>query len=334
MAAVGRVSACASCWCAKVTIDPAALARVPGVAKDRACLCRACATGEVAANSTQRTVDRGGREAIAIHGAGGTALVALDGAQVLSWQPDRASGDVLWTGTRGEFLPGKPVRGGVPLVFPWFGDHPSDRAKPAHGFARNLRWQPVEGRPGASATFALADDAATRDLWPHAFALRYTVATHHGLELSLAITNRGTAPLRCEAAFHTYFAVGDVHTAVVHGLEGLPFVETASAPEANPDANAPLRFRAETDRVFQRVPDRLRIAAPALRRTIELASTGARSAIVWNPGPAKCARLSQLATDDWTKFVCVETACVREGAIELAPGGEHTLQLRLAVTHG
>jgi hypothetical protein len=33
------------CWCAGVTVDPAALARVPEDARGRACLCRACATG-------------------------------------------------------------------------------------------------------------------------------------------------------------------------------------------------------------------------------------------------------------------------------------------------
>jgi hypothetical protein len=34
------------CWCADVAVDPAALARVPPDERDRACLCRRCATGE------------------------------------------------------------------------------------------------------------------------------------------------------------------------------------------------------------------------------------------------------------------------------------------------
>lgn len=333
MAALGSVRACTTCWCANVTIDRDALARVPGVARDRACLCRRCATGE-ADPAAALAKDPGGREAVVLRGSGGTAMVALDGAQVLSWRPDHAGDDVLWSGSRAEFAPQKPVRGGVPLVFPWFGDHPDDRQKPAHGFARNLTWRLAECGPGPLATLALADDAATRALWPHRFALRFTVSTARGLELTLAIANTGKEPMRCEAAFHTYFAVGDVHRAVVHGLAGVPFVETASAPESPPpDQGSPLHFRAETDRVFQGVPDKLRIAVPALARSISLATRGADSAIVWNPWPAKCARLSQLAADDWTKFVCVETACVRERAIQLAPGAEHTMSLRLEVTN-
>jgi hypothetical protein len=33
------------CWCANVVVDPDALARVPPGARNRACLCRRCATG-------------------------------------------------------------------------------------------------------------------------------------------------------------------------------------------------------------------------------------------------------------------------------------------------
>ncbi len=35
----------------------------------------------------------------------------------------------------------------------------------------------------------------------------------------------------------------------MHGLQGVPHVETAKAPERAWDTNAPLRFRAETDRM-------------------------------------------------------------------------------------
>ena len=76
------------------------------------------------------------------------------------------------------------------------------------------------------------------------------------------------------------------------------------------------------------------IRAPALRRTVVLASSNARSAIVWNPWPAKTAKLSQMAADDWTKFCCIETANVKSEALTLAPGARHTLELRLQVEAG
>jgi glucose-6-phosphate 1-epimerase len=274
-----------------------------------------------------RTQDPGGRDALRLEGSGGKLLVAVLGAQVLSWQGPL--GEVLWCGSNAEYAPAKPVRGGVPLVFPWFGDHATDKKLPAHGFARTLTWSVADAKPGPELVLACQDDASTRAMWPHAFVLRLSIALRDRLQLQLTVRNTGASPLRCEEALHTYFAVGDVHTASVHGLEGVPFTETATAPEAAWDTKSPLRFRAETDRVFHGTPDRLELRAPALQRTIAIATQNARSAIVWNPWPAKTAKLSQMSPDDWQRFCCVESANVRQHALTVAPGASHTLSLAL-----
>ncbi len=277
-----------------------------------------------------RVEDPGGRPALRLQAHDSSVLVALQGAQVLSWRSPL--GEVLWWGANAEFAPGKPVRGGVPLVFPWFGDHPSDRQLPAHGFARNLAWSLAAARPDPEIELEVTDDAGTRAMWPHPFTLKLAVALGDRLRLRLTVANTGAAPLRCEQALHSYFAVGDVRQAAVHGLEGVASTEQAAAPERSWDRGAPLQFRAETDRIFHGTPDRLELRAPALRRAIDFASTNARSAIVWNPWPAKAARLSGMTGDDWLRFCCVETANVRQHAVELAPGASHTLALALELT--
>jgi len=274
-----------------------------------------------------RTQDPGGRDALRLDGPGGSVLVALLGAQVLSWKSPL--GEVLWWGSKAEYSPGKPVRGGMPLVFPWFGDHPTDGKLPAHGFARSLTWRLAAARPGPEVTLTTSDDESTRALWPHAFGLELTITLRDALHLALTIHNRGSTPFRCEEALHTYFAVGDVHTATVHGLQGVPCVETAKEPEANWDRGAPLRFRAETDRVFHGVPARLELHAPALQRVVTLDTRQARSAIVWNPWPAKTAKLSGMAPEDWRHFCCVESANCKADAITVVPGASHTLALTL-----
>ena len=285
---------------------------------------------ELLPTGVTRTQDPGGRDALRLDGAGGTVLVSLCGAQVLSWHAP--GGDVLWTASKPEFAPGKPVRGGIPVVFPWFGDHPTDKKLPAHGFARTLTWRVHSATAGPRLVLATQDDATTRAMWPHAFALQFVVELRRELRLELVVENRGSTPFRCEEALHTYFTVGDVHSASVHGLEGVTHTETAVAPEGPWDQNAPLRFRAETDRVFHGTPDRLELRAPAVGRLVTLQSQHARSAIVWNPWPAKTAKLSQMAADDWTKFCCIETANVKQHALELAPGARHTLALTIGCT--
>lgn len=313
------------CWCRAVTVPAALQDRVPAPARGTACLCPDCVRSS-GARGAHRTRDPGGREAILLRtDRGDEALVAQDGAQVLHY---RCRGrDVLWTASRPEHRPQKPVRGGVPLVFPWFGDHPTNRALPAHGFARASTWRLRAASAAPAASFTLDADAASLALWPHRFAMRLDVALDTALRLQWTITNTDTLAWSAEVALHTYFAVGDVAEAVVHGLQGVPHTEHAAAPEPAWDRTAPLRFRAETDRIFQGVPARLRLEAGALRRTIELETAGAPSAIVWNPWPAKTARLPQMAADDWRHFVCIESAAVRERALQLAPGQSHQLEL-------
>jgi glucose-6-phosphate 1-epimerase len=272
------------------------------------------------------TVDPGGRRALRLEGAGGQATIALCGAQVLSWHTRQ--GDVLWTASKPEHAAGKPVRGGIPVVFPWFGDHRTDAKLPAHGFARTLHWRLEQAGPGPRIALITNDDERTRAWWPHAFRLQLEVTLGTELGLALTVHNPGPQAWSFEAALHTYFGVGDVAQASVHGLERVPCTETATAPEVGWDPAAPLRFRAETDRVFHGAPDRIELRAPSLRRAVVLHSRAARSAIVWNPWPAKTARLSQMAADDWTRFCCIETANVRQHAIELAPGASHTMAVR------
>ncbi len=274
-----------------------------------------------------RIKDPGGRDALQLACGDHTAVVSMLGAQVLSWRT--AGGDVLWTASNAKYEAGKPVRGGVPLVFPWFGDHPSDKGRPAHGFARNLEWRLVHANPGPEVVLETTDDDSTRALWPHAFRLRLSISVADTLRLVLTVENPGEQPFTFEEALHTYFAVGDVKTATVHGLEGVPFTETAAAPEAKWDPKQPLAFRAETDRVFQGTPDKLELRAPSLSRSVLLKSRDAKSAIVWNPWPEKCARLSHMAPDDWTKFCCVETANVRTNAVKLGAGEAHRMSLTL-----
>ena len=319
----------ATCWCFDVQIPDAALQRIPKEAVGHTCICRRCSMAQATASGVTTTRDPGGREAIVLEANGQRVLIATTGAQVLSYHVHGK--DVLWTASAPEYLPNKPVRGGVPVVFPWFGDHKTDPQLPAHGFARSLTWQ-TEANGPATVTFTCQDTEQTRAIWNHAFRVALTVSLDEALTLAMVVTNSGDQEFQFEAALHSYFAAGEIHEASVHGLQGVPFVEHAREPEGDWDSNAPIQFRAETDRVFQHVPDELTLRAQTLARTVTLRSNNAGSAIVWNPWPNKTARLSQMRTDDWRSFVCIETANVADHAVTLAPGAQHEMTLRITAT--
>ena len=68
------------------------------------------------------------------------------------------------------YAPGKALRGGIPICFPWFGAHPEHKDYPAHGFARTREFsyrgarRAAEG--GSQLEFLLEDDAANAALFP------------------------------------------------------------------------------------------------------------------------------------------------------------------------
>ena len=157
--------------------------------------------------------------------------LSLNGAHVMSWA--RAGrGPVLWMSRASRFASGEPIRGGIPICFPWFNRHPEFPDAPQHGFARISPWSVIDAAEEGgevSITLRLTDSPATRaSIWPHRFEATYTVTFGASLRLSLEVANTDAAEFRFEEALHTYFAIGDARRTVVSGLEGAEFSEPES----------------------------------------------------------------------------------------------------------
>ena len=71
----------------------------------------------------------------------------LQGAQVTTWQL-RDEQPVLFTSPKSEFAPGRAIRGGIPIIFPWFGPvgtHPRRHSTDSHAPLRGtlMRSKPL-----------------------------------------------------------------------------------------------------------------------------------------------------------------------------------------------
>src|SRR4051794_17302365 len=77
----------------------------------------------------------GGLVSLEINTPIATGRIFLHGAHIAAWQPAGAA-PVLFMSRQSHFAPGKAIRGGVPLIFPWFGARAGDAKAPQHGFAR------------------------------------------------------------------------------------------------------------------------------------------------------------------------------------------------------
>jgi glucose-6-phosphate 1-epimerase len=263
------------------------------------------------------------------------AHIYLHGAHVTHFQP-RDKAPVLFLSQRSLFAVDKPIRGGVPVIFPWFAARTGHPESPAHGVVRTAEWQveslTEDGDGGVTAAFLFAADDRTRALWPHDFKLSYRIAVGRTLTLTLEVENTSTESFTFEDALHTYFAVGDVHQTSVSGLENAQYVDKADNLQRKTQGPEPIRFTQETDRVFENSRKNCIVDDPSQHRRITVEKSGSQTTVVWNPWSAKAAALADFGDDEWPHMLCIETANAGANAITLAPGKTHTTRAIISVS--
>lgn len=275
----------------------------------------------------------GGTVAELAASGGARATVALKGAQVLSYIP--AGGrEVLWLSPLARLDGAKPARGGIPVCWPWFGAHPEGGDRPAHGFARTAHWMVVATSASADAVsiqLALGPDTPKHGLDGLECPLAASVEVRLGADLAVSLTTRnlGSQPARLTSALHTYFAVADIAEARVEGLGLTSYIDQLDAGRIKTCEGA-IVFAGELDRIYQDATGEVMLVDKAGGRSIAVDKSGSRSTVVWNPGPAKAARLGDLGQEGYRQMVCIEPANAGADVVELSPGGMHTLATRIS----
>ena len=256
----------------------------------------------------------------------GRAVVALQGAHLMSFQPS-GQGEMLWLSPKCVLQTGQPIRGGIPLCLPWFGPGPD--GKTMHGFARVNEWHVVAAerlQDGATRlVMELSGNASTSALWAHDFLFRLEIEVGHELKLSLSAENRGADAAPLAFAFHTYFAVPHVAEARVSGLENTTYIDKMDNL-ARKQQDGEVTIRNTTDRVYLDVPARQTLQTGA--ETITIASD-TRCAVVWNAW-TNDANIPDLGAGNHVGYLCVERGDVADHVRTLAPGENYRAWMTLA----
>jgi glucose-6-phosphate 1-epimerase len=257
---------------------------------------------------------------------GDRLVVAHYGAHVLSWV---AGGrERLYLSPQSVMDGHAAIRGGIPVCFPQFNQRGD---LPKHGFARNVSWAPKPAKLDADRAhlaLSLGDSAATRQWWDQRFeALLLIELTPGALQVELVVRNTDSKPLLFTGALHSYFAVSDVAQARLLGLGGS--AEWNAVTDGHGTAAPELRFVGEFDRVYSAAPAGYELLDGPHTLSIEQDMDWTQT-VVWNPGAAKCASLSDMPADGWQHMLCVEAAQVYE-PICIAAGDFWQGAQRLAV---
>jgi glucose-6-phosphate 1-epimerase len=261
-----------------------------------------------------------------------TAHVYLHGAHVTHYQQTNQP-PLLFLSGKSFFAEDKPIRGGVPVLFPWFGPrHGTDRSQ-MHGFVRCLPWSVVSTNAtadAASLTLATQSSPQTKEIWPHDYTAEYTITAGPFLKLSLTIRNASKESFDFEEGLHTYFAISDISKVSVQGLRGHWYRDRTVMPDPQLDKEDLITFPKRVDRLYRDARTTAVIRDPGFNRQITIAKENSATTVVWNPHQTAEGEFADLDSTDPKHFVCVESCNARENAHTLNPNESHTLTALIA----
>jgi glucose-6-phosphate 1-epimerase len=272
---------------------------------------------------------RGELPMVEINTAWSTAGIYLHGAHVAHFKKKEGP-PLLFLSQCSRFAENEPIRGGIPVIFPWFGPR---EGLPQHGFARLKAWELKEFVPApdgsVSVRFHLPDCPEASAFPP--FSADYLVTVNESLTLQLAIKNLSNPDVfTFENCLHTYFEVGDINAISIQGLKGASYMDKVANFARKTETNEAIRITSEVDRMYLETTETVQITDPVLKRKIRIEKHGSTSTVVWNPWIAKAQQMPDFGNEEYQKMVCVEPGNVASDNVKLPPGETSTLTVKLS----
>lgn len=279
-------------------------------------------------NALHFELDEHGMERAVVQTPQAEAIIYLQGAHITHYQPSGHK-PVLFLSSKSNFAPEKAIRGGIPIIFPWFGAKKDDPAAPMHGFARTSRWTLVNVYQDEADDPGVLELAFLLDL--SKIEVSFNARFGRTLEMELSVANKSASSFEFEEALHTYLAVSDVRQIEIHGLASRKFIDKTDQMRQKQSPPDPLRIIGETDRIYLDSGSQCTVVDPTERRRITIFKSNSHNTVVWNPWIEKNLKMADLGNDEWRSMLCVETANVGDAAIRLNPGETHTMSASILV---
>ena len=266
---------------------------------------------------------------VVIKTAWSAAELYLHGAHITHFQKN-GEPPLLWMSQLSRFEALAPIRGGIPVIFPWFGPRED---MPSHGFARTQNWElrEITQQPNSTVSLRLRlPDCAEASLLPSFTAdLWVTVGQTLSVELAVANTSQ-TDDFTFENCFHTYFKVGAIDAVTTTGLQGTDYIDQCAKFARKTDDAKSIHISQETDRIYLDTTTAVELSDTNLGRRIRIEKSGSRSTVVWNPWSAKAQRMSDFGGDEYLEMICIESGNINDNSITLPPGNMASLKIDLS----
>ncbi|GMM32439.1 glucose-6-phosphate 1-epimerase [Martiniozyma asiatica (nom. inval.)] len=258
-----------------------------------------------------------------------TATILHYGATVIDWTIEGEK--QLWLSTAAKLDGSKPVRGGIPLVFPVFGKSQDKGFEnlPQHGFARNSTWEflgQVKANP-PTIQYALSPELANAEIyskWDNGdndFNLILTISLQENdLITEIEVENVDSKSWKFNWLFHTYLSTPHIEDTLVTNLPGEKCFDQLIGEEYIEKAPA-IDFNSELDRIYKKIPQE-RILQVVYKGNVihSVQRESLKDVVVWNPWIDKSAGMADFEPKNgWENMVCIEPGFVSDFVL-LNPG--------------
>jgi D-hexose-6-phosphate mutarotase len=237
---------------------------------------------------------------------------------------------LLFMSQLSRFKEGAPIRGGIPVIFPWFG---AREGEPAHGFARTQIWELREisqlSDGGLMLRLSLPDSPAAA-LFPKC-TVEYRLTVGQTLSAELIVNNGSQdQDFTFENCLHTYFQIGDITAISVTGLKGADYLDKADDFLRKTERAEHVKISREINSIYLNTPHAVEIHDSKLQRRIRIEKSGSLSTVVWNPWADKAQEMPDFGNEEYREMICVEAGNVGENKITLPAGKSASLKIQVS----
>ena len=262
--------------------------------------------------------------------------VSLQGAHVSWWRPKSTTEDILWLSTNARFEKGRSIRGGVPIIWPWFGQHPTDNSYCIHGFCKSHSLGACKIRrfkkwSNKTCIKNVAHSRSKKQL-SYDFSLELVIIIGESLSMNLTTTNNSSFPFVISEGFHTYFYISDIENIKIKGLESAVLTDKVNNFKKNIEGDVITFSDSEFDKVYLNNSNDCFIEDEKFNRVITVKKSNSNSTVIWTPGENKAKKMGDMGTqDEWRRMVCVEAVNALENNVVIYPGKSHTIGSEIAI---
>lgn len=266
--------------------------------------------------------DAHGRGYVTVKNDDGSSIVVYEqGAHITSWKT--ADGEEhLYVSPKAVYAERVPIRGGVPIIFPQFGNR--GPLTPSHGFARIRLWK-LEDIDNGRASFSLrvqiddlsVETPAMSDSEKNVVILLYTVEfSNTMLKMNVKVTNTSEeVPASFHLAYHTYWAVEELNDTIINGFNLSPYIDQLKGTQALQKPQRVWTLTGETDRIYPNQGCGIMLQDVKRKRILHISSPNLPDMVLWNPGKEGCGKFKDLPADAYSNFVCVEHGSIMKKVV-------------------